>query len=275
MSRAPSSNRASHIDPRVGTLLNLALCEEKRGRLVQALERWQDAADLGNRLGDDRSADATKRATELLARLPKLTLELPADAPADAKVRVEFDTHAPFTLTVAQLSKPVLVDPGKVTIVVEANGSESRQTVDVAEAESKTFGLEVPAPGTNPVSGGPGDDGTTGLLIAGLAVGGLGIIGLGVGLGFGGVAAGKWSDAEALDCPDACRDNGKMLTTEASDAATVSTALSIAGGIVAAVGITLIVISVAGGDDANPIEADTASFDVNIGPTGASAILRW
>ena len=42
----PSFERSLALDPALGTLLNLAVCEEKRGRLGQALARYRQFVEL-------------------------------------------------------------------------------------------------------------------------------------------------------------------------------------------------------------------------------------
>jgi hypothetical protein len=69
------------LDPAVGTELNLADCEEKRGRLASAWELYRTVADkLAD--NDERFAFARSHAQALKPRMPTLTLTLEADAPS-------------------------------------------------------------------------------------------------------------------------------------------------------------------------------------------------
>ncbi len=270
------------LDPRVGTLLNLGLCEESRGRLVRALEVWRMAAELGARLDDPRKAEAASKAEALGARIPKLTLVMPADAPSGAVVRVELGTAPARALTRDELDKPVPVDPGKVTITVEVNGKRSTKVVELAEGASEEVLLEVPSSdgtSTDPDPGaGAGGGGVDGLMIAGFVAGGVGIVGMVVGGVFGGIAKSKDDESKALAPPDGCDESyncgaaGLALNDDAIQAATVSTALFIAGGVLTAVGVTLVVVSLTTSEEP---AASALELKLDVSPTGASATLRW
>src|SRR5687768_12828264 len=70
------------LDPGVGTLMNWATCEERKGRIATAWQRWREAlAELP--ADDDRLPFARERVAALEPRLPYLTITLPADAPSD------------------------------------------------------------------------------------------------------------------------------------------------------------------------------------------------
>jgi hypothetical protein len=265
------------IDPRVGTLLNLGLCEEARGRLVRALEIWKSASDLAKRLGDDRAAEADRRAAALDPRIPTLSLVLPVEAPPTTEVRVELDTLPPRVLTADEVSQPVRVDPGTVTIVVAANGGESRQEVEVAEGTSQTVALVVPEKSE---SGASSDGGVNPMLVAGIVVGAVGLVGLGVGFGFGSIAVNKRDESRKDDhCKPLASGGGYVCDTqadltlnkEAQQAADISTGLVVAGGIVAALGITLVVISVVNDDTSS----ETARLQLGVSPTSVTAQLHW
>lgn len=266
--------QSNAIDPRVGTLLNLALCEEKRGRLVRALEVWRSAGELSKRLGDPREKEANERAAKLEPRIPKLALTLPDDAPPDTTVRVEIGTLAPRTLSPAELAAPIPVDPGKVVIVVTAGGGETRKEVDVAEGATETVALEVPVsvaipPAVETQDGG----GVNGLLIAGLVVGGVGLVGLGVGAAFGAIAKSKNDESlQPGGCdPDYtnCSPDGLAANEDALSAATGSTVAFIAGGVLAAAGITLVIVSLTSSEE------PATALRLGVTPTGVSARLDW
>src|SRR6188768_4170776 len=59
--------RSNELEPRVGTLLNLGDCEEKRGRIATAWETFTAARSLANQKGDARGTEADKRVTALAA----------------------------------------------------------------------------------------------------------------------------------------------------------------------------------------------------------------
>lgn len=284
--------QSNALDKRVGTMLNLALCEEERTRLVRALEIWHQAAALAKRLSDKREQEATDRATQLDPRVPRLTLTLPADAPSGTTVAIEGLTLPKRTLDAGELSKPLLVDPGKLQIFVKsAKGAVVSQTITLAEGEKKAITLELPDPeadAPDPVPGGPDqpppDAGVSPLPIAGAVVGGVGLVGVGVSLGFGAVAKSKRDDY-TTDAPlnqdttpvcnsaNLCNPSGKVLNDEARSAATVSTIAMVVGGVLVAGGVTLIVISLTTGGEENAPTA--ANLRVGVNPTGLDLGLTW
>lgn len=269
--------QSNAIDPRVGTLLNLALCEEQRGRLVRALEVWRSASELSQRLSDPREKEANERASKLVPRIPKLTLTLPADAPKDVSVRVEIGTLAPKILSATEIAAPIAVDPGKVAIFVLANGGETQKEIEVAEGATETVVLEVPVAGSGARPGADeGGSGVDGLMVAGFVVGGVGLLGLGVGAAFGAIAKSKNDESMTGDQPcDAnyqnCGPEALAANDEARFAATGSTVAFIAGGVLAAAGITLIVVSLTSSDE----PAAAARLHLGVTPTGVNAQLTW
>ena len=73
--KACEAFRASEeLEPRVGTLLNLANCEEQRHRVASAWAVFIDARDLSAKLHDERGARAETRAKALEPRLPYVKL---------------------------------------------------------------------------------------------------------------------------------------------------------------------------------------------------------
>src|SRR5579859_4657585 len=106
---------SQRLDPAIGTLLNLADCESRTGKLASALEHVRTARDQMSKV-DFRVPFASNQIAELEARVPHLILVL---APPDAKVRVTLDQVA---LESASLGVPLPVDPGKHTVTVGASG---------------------------------------------------------------------------------------------------------------------------------------------------------
>jgi hypothetical protein len=117
-------------------------------------------------------------------------------------------------------------------------------------------------------------DGIVGWTVGGLVVGGIGIVGLGVGAVFAGIASSKNSDSNEADgatneapCDsnDYCSPDGLALRSEAIDAATASTVLFVAGGVLTAGGL-LMVIFAPGGDEPAESAAAVPQWQVGLGP---------
>lgn len=136
--RFEESNR---LDPAVGSLLNLAACEEKRGRLATA---WQLFKRVMNELpaGDDRYPIAQRRASDLRPRVPRLTLELERNAPKQTTVH-----YGKVILGQASFHVPLPFDPGEHTLYVVAPDRDRRAyQVTLREGEQKVLSVAPGAP---------------------------------------------------------------------------------------------------------------------------------
>jgi len=200
--------RASdRLDAAAGTELNLADCEEKRGRLATAWELYRTAAEkLTER--DERLALANARIQALTPRLPRLTVLLAAGAPASCVVR-----SGSTELSAAALGVPLPMDPGDHELVVAAPGYQPRSImVRLAEGETRSVtvspGAATPsapaapdhasAPAPAPPRSGP----VSHRRALGLGLAGLGVAGFGVGAVAGLMAVGKKSTVDEQCGPD-------------------------------------------------------------------------
>ena len=135
----PQLAESYRLDPAAGTLLNLASCEEKRGRLADA---WQAYRDLAQTLsaGDDRLAFVKKQVESLGPRVPRLSLRLAASAPEATKL-----TRDGVVVGRASQGEPLPVNPGDHVLVVSAPGFRER-TVPLTLREGESRDVEL-APG--------------------------------------------------------------------------------------------------------------------------------
>lgn len=233
------------LDVKAVTLINLAACEEKTNKLADAIGHWVDARSRAQ--VENNSAiqeEAEKKAKALEARIPKLTVALPPNAPKDAEV-----VRDGVALGSASFGVPLPVNPGAHSLVVRAKGFEdATTTVTLAEAESKTVQLKLgaarpaePAPVVVVPPGGatkPDPEpskGTSPIAYVGF---GVAAAGLAAGMITGVLALGAASEAK-----DAC-PNGVCTNSQAKDDAesgktmgTISTIGFIVAGVGAAVGV--------------------------------------
>jgi len=135
------------LDPAVGTLLNLATCEDKLGKIASAWGHLRHALDL-LAANDARRAFAEEKAKDLGRRLPQLAVKIVPAMPAGARA-VRDGTE----LGAASLGVLFPVDPGKHEVVWIGRNGERRATttVELVEAESRVIVLDlgegvVPAP---------------------------------------------------------------------------------------------------------------------------------
>lgn len=127
--------QSQRLAPAPGTLLNLAACNEKIGRLATALESLRAARDL--LLPTDARHDYLKEQLAALEpRVPQLTIHL-LERPQN--VRVEIDNEgAPLEL----LGNPIHLDPGRHVVVVNAPDHEmATYTVTLAEGQTEKLAV--------------------------------------------------------------------------------------------------------------------------------------
>jgi hypothetical protein len=254
----PKFEESQRLDPAAGTLINLAACYEKLGKLASAWETWREALRYLNRQ-DDRYPVVDKRAQALESRLPRLEIKLAAGTPPGANV-----TRDGVPLGAASLGVSLPVDPGKHVVVASAPQHEQQQyAIDIREGEHKslvvepgnavatgaapaapataTGGSAAPAPARDTQPGSPARK------TLGFVVGGIGVIGL---------AAGAVTGLIALDrkntVRDHCQDSGGRLLCDqegldaaesGSTFATLSTVSFAVGALATGAGVWLVMTS--------------------------------
>lgn len=136
--------RSQELEPRVGTLYNLGVCEEQRKNVASAWEAFVAAKALAATQKDNRQADAEKHAAALLPRLPYLLLTvkrvdgLQITRDGIAVPPAEWDHELPLDPKHYKLSASA---PGRVTWTKE---------IDLAEAQH--LAIEVPELAAEPVA---------------------------------------------------------------------------------------------------------------------------
>lgn len=249
---------SQRLDPSTGTLLNLADCNEKQGKLASAWGQFSEAATLAKRAGTpDRAAVAQERAKALEPRLSRVRLNVGEKTKVPG-LQIFRDDIALDSATWNGLSA---TDTGKHVFRATAPGKlEWKQIIDVV-GEGKATDVNVPpladapveakpevktaptATETAPPPPPPPPPDTT-LKTAGFVVGGIGVVGLGVGAIAGGLASSQWSSAKDK-CPNnLCKDASAQSDAEgAKSKATLSTVGFVAGGVLLAAGVTMILVA--------------------------------
>jgi len=184
------------LDPKIGTVMNHAICLERLGKIASAYAALGEAESLARREGRTSVAkDAAARAQALVGRLPRLRLRVDPTVAEIAIDGAHLD-HAAWTVDVP-------LDPGEHVVRAEAPSRKASETV-AAMTEGKVTTLavgplaeEARAPEPKPTAPPPpAKPNHTPALIVGAA--GLGLAA--VGGTFGVLATAKRGDAE-----DACR----------------------------------------------------------------------
>lgn len=257
--------KASHeLDPGYGVLFNLAECFTAVGKTASAWAAYNEAAGIAKMANQkDRVEKAEKRAAELASKLERMTVVV-SDPPSGLSVKRDGVSLDSATWGVA-----LPVDPGKHTLLVEAPGKEPWTTEAATEGPGKTVTITVPQladakPGSPSSTGSaaagpsgaptstPPDDGRATRRTIGLVAGGVGVAAVAAGAAMGALASSKWNEAQDKHCrtEDLCNDTGVALVGDAMTFATASTALFIGGGVLAAGGVTLFLLSLGGGANA-------------------------
>jgi hypothetical protein len=181
-------------DPSPGTEINLALCNEKQGKIATAWGWYRTAAGLADQRNQkDRAELARNEAVKLEPKLHKLTITVKGPAPEGLTV-----TRNGTTVPIAILGSDIPIDPGDYAIEVNAKNKKGwKGSVHIA-AGPGTDRLDVPPledvpVAVTPAAGAPaggdyhppqtGNDGSTQRTV-GLIVGGVGILAL---IGAGGL----------------------------------------------------------------------------------------
>lgn len=242
---------SQRLDPALGTMLRLADCYDRTGKTASAWRMFQDAAALARERNDvERMHLAEVRSADAEARLSKLKLELEVDLPA-ADTAIHLNGVA---LAAGAWRDPIPVDPGPQRVEVSAPRHLPWSTLADVPAGPVTRVLRVPSLALAPEaqqqlrsSGGPAREGRRPPLRAwGYVLAGVGAAGLVAG-GFLARAA-KQSNERSLEAcrPDdasACTEQGVQQREDAKALANGATAAFVVGGVLAASGVLLAVLS--------------------------------
>lgn len=248
-----------------GKLLNIAICEEKLGRLTEATRH---ILELLPQLApdDERRTIARKQLTALEARTPHLRIDLAASSPPDTTVSADGSP-----VPKAALGTEIPYNPGKHAISVAAPGrAERRYELSLEEGQRAVLpvepGLVVVVAGTGNVGAASPAPTTSSRRTVGFVVGGVGLAGLGVGAITGILSLGDHASAlEAcplkVKCSTAVVDQAKA----GQSLSVVSTVAFAAGAAAAGVGLYLVLSS-----GKSPASAAASQLGVTLLPGGGS-----
>ena len=200
---------SQRLDPAPGTLLNVAQCEEKEGKLTASLTHLNEVLEALPK-DDFRVPYARAQLVALKPRVPMVTVTL-AKATSGARV-----TRDDVELREGSFGVALPVDPGPHAFVVRAEGRlDAREQVTLREGQQLTVALSVG--GIAPVRDAAADtnSGRRTLAIGAFAVGGAGLVtGIVTGLLFAGSASTYRNHCDASGCDDeglSAASRGKTL----------------------------------------------------------------
>ena len=145
----PKLEQSQRLEPRLGTQLNIAFCNERLGELATAWRVFREAASTARQERDaERERFATSRADALAPRVPQLRVRaaLGADLPA---IRVD---DAP--LPASDWGRELPLDPGEHRVTAASGGAEYWRT-SVTLTEAQHAEIAVPAPPATPTAAPP------------------------------------------------------------------------------------------------------------------------
>jgi len=230
---------SQRLDPGTGTLIHLADCYEKLGRTATAWARFREAASRASRdARSDWENIARTRAAELESKLARLRV----DAPAGVTVRRDGDE-----IPAAALGTPLPIDPGEHELTATAPGKKT-WTARIVVAPSGNEAVTVPAlasDGDRTSSASATSNDGASLRTVGWVASGVGVAGLALGA-VTGLMATSLNQSSKDVCPNdgVCADEGARSDNEAARrAATFSTIGFVAGAVLLAGGITLVLVA--------------------------------
>jgi hypothetical protein len=292
----PKLSESYRQDPASGTLLALALCQEQAGQTASAWGSYTSAVSRARQEGrSDREQAARERAAALEPKLSRLTVEvapsvaqlpgfsltrdgapLPSAAwgsampvdPGEHVLEASADGKLPWRKSV-RLGASADRQTAKVTALEDAPVTSAPATPAPAPPLA-TAPVAAPAPSAPSAPSTAPSEGTNAkptrsggwstLRWVGLTTGGIGLAALGA-AGVFAIRARDWDHYSKQDghCDKetGCDPTGRALNRHAIEEANIATVLSIGGGAVAALGLTLFIV---GGFTSTP---DSASVGVS------------
>jgi hypothetical protein len=234
---------SNKLDPSSGTLLNLANCRVKEGKLATAWATFLSASTLAMSQGNaGRASEATRRAAELEQRLSYVSIVLASRPPGlvvkrdgveieaatlDTRIPVDPGAHA------FSASAPGFVDWSSTVEVSKPGVEEVRipalKKADVPAGPAPTASARPVASAAPTSSAAPPASASAALPpgrspTAGYVVGGVGLAVTAVGAYFGLRALGAYRDAEALcGSHKACPESARSPSDDATRSSTFAT----------------------------------------------------
>ena len=264
----PKLAESQRIDPKLGTLLNLAACHAAEGKTASAWTEYSEAAAQAARAGRTENEELARKQIDALE--PRLSRLVITSAHAVADLVVTLDGTR---LGAGVLGSPLPVDPGTHAVGAMAPGrtpwsssvevatGPSTATLVVPELATATSATSAQPPTVTLSDAAPPSDearSPSRLTPMVATLGAVAVVGAGVGTYFGLRAFSKNSAADAECKNGLCTGPGLELDRQAHGAATVST-IAFGVGAAAAVGAVVVFFS-----------AGTTPVRVGLSPTTVS-----
>jgi len=137
----PKLEESQKLDPKSSTLLEVAICHEKQGKIATAWSEFIDAEGQARKDGRSKlEGDARQRGRKLEPKLPRITVSVAKDAAVEG-LDVKIDGAS---IDKGDWGKSRPLDPGEHKLSASAPGRKAwEQTVTIKVAEKKA--VSVPA----------------------------------------------------------------------------------------------------------------------------------
>jgi hypothetical protein len=137
----PKLEESQKLDPKSSTLLEVAICHEKQGKLATAWSELIDVEGQARKEGRGKlEGDARQRSKKLDPRLPRITLTVPKDAAIEG-LDVKIDGAS---IDKGDWGKSRPLDPGEHKLTASAPGRRPwEQTVTIKVAEKRAVSVPV------------------------------------------------------------------------------------------------------------------------------------
>jgi hypothetical protein len=233
----PKLEESQRLDPGLGTLLNIGLCDEGLGKLATALAVWREADAQAKASGEaKRQATAEEHIAALEPRVPTVTVEVASPVPGQ-QIAIggrPLDTKA--------WGQSQLVDPGEVAITATApDRTPFATTITVKERDRAV--VTVPELAATSLGAEPAPAHPRRTIAYGLAGGGVLATGVGVVLGLTARSSYNraFSDGHCDRATLACDDTGQAATDSARKRGTIATVIGAVGLAAVAAGVVVYV----------------------------------
>jgi hypothetical protein len=238
----PKFAESQRLDPGTGTLLNLAVCHERQGKLASAWAEFSEVEVVANRDGrKDRVAFAHEHLTAIEPRLSRLRIQLVAGAAVpDLEIRLDgaivgapaLGVSVPIDAGTHQVtaSAPGRV-PWELTLEVPMGPHENTLNIPALAAVPQKTASTVATTSSLPALPAQRDHRIFTQRNVALGVGALGLVGFGVGSYFGLRAIAKNDDSNRQGCiGNDCDPAAAQTRRDARTAGNWSTVAFVAGG---------------------------------------------
>ncbi len=221
--------QSQHLDPKLGTLLNLAICHEKLGKVASAWSEFHDARSIATAGAlKERVQFADEHLATLAPLLSYLRVRMDAETRAGGpSVRLDGEPVDP-----AALDTEIPVDPGDHQVVVTSRDGRSwKGAAHTARTDKVVVSVPhlVPPVAKAPPAGPAKEPASHGRRTAGLVTMGASLAVGAVGGVFGFMAISARKDAEAACAANQCADGRAKNDAGMTYAWTSNALLGVAG----------------------------------------------